>query len=194
MQRPIEPAPASRNQAASSSKTQRFSICENDDEADDSGGFDGRDTRPPHNSHSQRRVESPGENNADGESSTSAREKPKVKLKEAESITLSPLPKVPYIRSWKLALQYDVASASGDPERGFELIQGIDNFKLTLEQLYDSDGKVTLGAKLAAAVTKVLAGERSRRINIEKERLTQKGASDERTTNPEAHLRALSDL
>ena len=84
--------------------------------------------------------------------------------KEADKINLLPMPTVASFRSWKIALRNEVAGASGDPDQGFKWITEVEQPGANLAHVYVIAPFHTLGAKLAAALTKIMTGEFARQI------------------------------
>jgi hypothetical protein len=75
------------------------------------------------------------------------------KRREADKISLLPMPTIATFRSWKIALRNEVAGASGDPDNGFKWITEVEGQGANLAHLYDSAPFQTLDAKLAASLT-----------------------------------------
>ena len=97
------------------------------------------------------------------------------KRREADKISLLPMPTIATFRSWKIALRNEVAGASGDPDNGFKWITEVEGQGANLAHLYDSAPFHTLDAKLAASLTKIMTGEFARQIYILMEDSASKG-------------------
>jgi hypothetical protein len=97
------------------------------------------------------------------------------KRKEADKISLLPMPTIASFRSWKIALRNEVAGASGDPDQGFKWITEVEQPGANLAHLYISEPFHTLDAKLAAALTKIMTGEFARQVYILMEESAAKG-------------------
>ena len=97
------------------------------------------------------------------------------KRKEADKISLLPMPTIASFRSWKIALRNEVAGASGDPDQGFKWITEVEQPGANLAHLYNSAPFHTLDAKLAAALTKIMTGEFARQVCILMEESAAKG-------------------
>ena len=100
---------------------------------------------------------------------------PPARRKGGEKTEAKIVPSDQGFRAWKLALRGEVASVSGDPERGFAWILQVEARGVTLATLAESGEFPTLDAKLAAALSKATTGEFARRINIVKEERAVKG-------------------
>ncbi len=71
--------------------------------------------------------------------------------KEASQIELPPMPTPVGFRHWRTALREVVAAAASDPQQAFAWVKEVENSKIAYASLGDSQGFVTLDAKLAAA-------------------------------------------
>ena len=79
----------------------------------------------------------------------------KTRRKEAETVQLPALPRAPNFRSWKMAVRSEIAGASGDPHIAFQWILKVEKDGASADDFEDSGGFPSLGAKLAAAITKM---------------------------------------
>ena len=57
------------------------------------------------------------------------------KYKEADKISLKPLPIAPYFREWKQEMYEGTAAASGRPQLCFKLIKAVERPGVTFEEL-----------------------------------------------------------
>jgi len=114
---------------------------------------------------------------------------PKVvekKRKEADSVKISPMPKAPAFRNWKVAVRDEIAGASGDPDASFTWITQIEKEGITIENLASSGEFASLDAKLVAGLAKIVTGDLSRTISASKERMA--GTIYERPTGFERFM------
>ncbi len=79
--------------------------------------------------------------------------------KEATTIELPPMPNPVGFRHWRTAVREAVAAAATDPQQAFAWVQLVEQPTSSFNSLADSQGQVTLDAKLAAALTKIISGE-----------------------------------
>ena len=101
-------------------------------------------------------------------------EKPKVK--EADKVSLLPLPTAASFRNWRLNLKAEVVSASGRGDEAFAWISVVDRREVTLVHLGNSGvGFESIDAKLNAAVSKIAKGELGRKLTHETEKLGKIG-------------------
>ena len=83
---------------------------------------------------------------------------PAVKIREADSIKLSPLPATPRFDARKIALRSEVVAASGRPQSAFNWIIQTENPKTTFEEMADCGEFESLGCTLASALGKIAKG------------------------------------
>ncbi len=84
--------------------------------------------------------------------------------KEASHIELPPTPTPAGFRHWRIAVREAVAAAASDPQIAFAWVKDVENPKKTFLALGDSQGLVTLDAKLAAALTKIISGDFAKQV------------------------------
>ncbi len=92
-------------------------------------------------------------------------------MKEAESVKVPGRPSPPQLRSWKVAVRDEVASASGNPEAGFQWIAAVDAPGASLEAL----ALIGEFPTLVATLSKIAAGDLGRQLTTIKEQHFKRG-------------------
>ena len=98
------------------------------------------------------------------------KKKKEARLKEADSITFSPLPPPQKFRSWKLAFKEHITSASGDPGLALRWMGDV-NRATSWQELKQVKRSISLESKIASDLNKIIHGELGRKIGLLKERL-----------------------
>ena len=100
---------------------------------------------------------------------------PAVRVKEADSIKLSPLPEPPFWEGWRQQLYDDVGAASGVGHDIFQWLHVIQMPGTTFESLADSRGRPTLDVKLGSALRKLLKGDLKQQVQTKAKALERQG-------------------
>lgn len=94
---------------------------------------------------------------------------------ETDAITIPGVPAPSHARHWKLSLRDNVASAPWPLDEGFVWSMETEAPGATLGKLSDNGQCSSLYAKLASALSMILAGETMRAINSMKEHFALEG-------------------